>query len=181
MTIPSPSAESRLDHHDGADAPYELLIGTDTFDEFLERIAKLAVREFGSETSCEITARTDQRNGCGATRGAFAGRFDRVQYAPRFGPSLHALNTGEVVQVDDFSGDDRWGSGSTDAYAHGLRSSLSVPIGPPGQVVGALSVYSLERHHFAAEHRRRAAHFARRAAGALAVAARISAQPRPAT
>ena len=96
-----------------------------------------------------------------------------AQYADGIGPCMHALNTGDVVQIDDLASDERWGVYRSDAFAHGLRSSLSMPIGSNGHIVGALNLYSTEPRTFTAEHRRRAARFADRAAGALSVAARI--------
>jgi GAF domain-containing protein len=91
---------------------------------------------------------------------------------------MHAMNSGEVVQIDDLASDERWGAYRSDAYAHGLRSSLSMPIGANGQIVGALNLYSTEPRAFTAEHRTRAARVADRAAGALSVATRMAAQVR---
>jgi GAF domain-containing protein len=111
-----------------------------------------------------------------ASSDVLAAELDEMQYADGIGPCMHAMNTGEVVQIDDLADDERWGAYRSDAYAHGLRSSLSMPIGSNGQIVGALNLYSTEPRNFTEEHRKRAARFADRAAGALTVAARMAAQ-----
>ena len=156
-----------------ADTPYELLIVTDTLDEFLERIAKLAVQRLGEDLSCEITARTGHQLS-GALKGACVDPSDTTQYTARFGPAGHVHDAGEVVQVDDVSNDDRCTTRCTDAYGYGSRSSLTMPISTGARIVGALNLYSCEPHRFGAEQRRRAAEFADQAAGALTLAARIN-------
>jgi GAF domain-containing protein len=172
------STHSHDERVGAADELYELLTATDTFEAFLLELAVLAAREVGGELSCGITARPDQRPATVASSDTLAGRLDELQYADGIGPCMHALNTGEVVQIDDLAADERWGVYRSDAYAHGLRSSLSMPIGANGQIVGALNLYSTAPRGFTDGHRRRAARFADRAAGALSVAARISAQTR---
>jgi hypothetical protein len=103
-----------------ADELYELLTATDTFEAFLQELAVLAAREVGGELSCGITARPDQRPATVASSDTLAGRLDKLQYADGIGPCMHALNTGEVVQIDDLADDGRWGVYPSDAYAHGL-------------------------------------------------------------
>lgn len=159
-----------------AEELFELLTATDTFESFLQELSVLAAREVGGELSCGITARSYRRPVTVASSDELAARLDEMQYADGIGPCMHALNTGEIVQIDDMASDDRWGAYRSDAYAHGLRSSLSVPIGSTGQIVGALNLYSTEPRTFTAEHRRRAVRFADRAAGALTVAHRIAVQ-----
>ncbi len=166
------------DRTGAAEELFELLTATDTFEAFLQELAVLAAREVGGDLSCGITARSDRRPVTVASSDTLAARLDEMQYADGIGPCMHALNTGEVVQIDDMASDDRWGAYQSDAYAHGLRSSLSMPIGSNGQIVGALNLYSTRARSFTDEHRRRAARFADRAAGALTVAARIAAQAR---
>jgi hypothetical protein len=70
--------------------------------------------------SCGITARPDQRPATVASSDTLAGRLDKLQYADGIGPCMHALNTGEVVQIDDLADDGQWGVYPSDAYAHGL-------------------------------------------------------------
>ena len=166
------------DQISAADELFELLTSTDTFEAFLQELAVLAARGVGGDLSCGITARSDRRLVTVASSDALAARLDEMQYADEIGPCMHALNTGEVVQIEDLASDERWGAYRSDAYAHGLRSSLSVPIGTNGQVIGALNLYSTEPRSFTADHRRRAGHFADRAAGALIVAARMAAHVR---
>jgi GAF domain-containing protein len=174
----NPLTDAVGDHLTAADELFELLTATDTFESFLQELAVLAAREVGGELSCGITARSDRHPLTVASSDALAAQLDEMQYADGIGPCMHAMNSGEVVQIDDLASDERWGAYRSDAYAHGLRSSLSMPIGANGQIVGALNLYSTEPRAFTAEHRTRAARFADRAAGALSVATRMAAQVR---
>ncbi len=122
-----------------------MLTATDTFESFLQELAVLAAREVGGELSCGITARSDRRPVTVASSDALAARLDEMQYSVGTGPCMHAMNTGEVVVIEDLVSDERW---------------------------------SVEPRTFSAEHRRRAARFADRAAGALTVATRMAAHVR---
>jgi GAF domain-containing protein len=173
-----PSADVVDDQITAADELFELLTATDTFESFLQELAVLAAREVGGDLSCGITARTDRRPVTVASSDAFAAQLDEMQYADGIGPCMHAMNSGDVVQIDDLADDERWGAYRSDAYAHGVRSSLSMPIGANGQIVGALNLYSTEPRGFNEKQQTGAARFADRAAGALSVAARMSAQTR---
>ncbi len=167
------------DQVSAADELFELLTATDTFESFLQELAVLAAREVGGELSCGITARSDRRVVTVASSDALAAQLDELQYAgDEVGPCMHAMNTGEVVQIDDLAVDERWMAYRSDAYPHGLRSSLSMPIGASGRIVGALNLYSTEPRTFSPDHRQRAAQFADRAAGALSIATRMAAHVR---
>jgi hypothetical protein len=78
----------------------------------------------------------------GATTPA-AQQMDDGQAVDGDGPCLRALTSGEPVAVTDYTFDVRWPGTSRRAAKAGVRSSLSLPLKTPGDVVlGALNVYS---------------------------------------
>jgi serine phosphatase RsbU (regulator of sigma subunit) len=87
----------------------------------------------------------------GATTPA-AQQMDAGQATDGTGPCLHALDTGDVVSVADYSIDIRWPGTSHRAAESGVRSSLSLPLSAEGDLVlGALNVYSDFPDAFSAE------------------------------
>jgi GAF domain-containing protein len=71
-----------------------------------------------------------------------AGALDAAQYEARAGPCLAAAQEQRVVRIDDTINDERWPKFSASARAHGIRSSLSVPLALSGDdTVGGLNMY----------------------------------------
>jgi GAF domain-containing protein len=103
-----------------------------------------------------------------------ADQVDEVQYQHDEGPCLTSLDTGEVVHVEDLVDDDRWGEYRTRALAHGVRSSLSLPLDTGGNVIGALNIYAGTTSAFGGADRRYAEQFAAEASRALALAVRLA-------
>jgi GAF domain-containing protein len=58
----------------------------------------------------------------------------------RAGQVDEILDTGEVVLIEDLADDDRWAAYQMPALAHGVRSSLSLPLHGDGKVIGALNI-----------------------------------------
>lgn len=71
-----------------------------------------------------------------------AQRLDAGQASDGAGPCLHALSTGQLVEVQDYAEDFRWPGTSARASSAGIRSSLSLPLKTGDQVLGALNIYS---------------------------------------
>jgi hypothetical protein len=69
--------------------------------------------------------------------------IDEAQYGPSVGPCLEAVRTGQVVRTIDITTDERWPEFARAAAAHGIGSTLSLPmIGENDHPVGALNVYA---------------------------------------
>ncbi len=76
---------------------------------------------------------------------------DSMHYAAATsGPGLEAYRRQQVVRIDFTSGDDRWPEFTAAAAAHGLNSTLSVPLVVDGDGLGALNLYSRRRQGFTA-------------------------------
>jgi GAF domain-containing protein len=73
-----------------------------------------------------------------------APEIDDAQYRSGRGPCLDSWRQGRVIRLDDMeSAADQYPEFSCTALAHGVRSSLSLPLVAGDKSVGALNLYSL--------------------------------------
>jgi transcriptional regulator with GAF, ATPase, and Fis domain len=146
-----------------------LLVEAPDIDAFLDKMARLAADVVTPAAACGVTVRRDGQPFTAATSNELAAQVDEIQYDTDQGPCLDALRAGTVVQVDDLSTDDRWDSYRPRAIAHGVTSSLSLPLIVEGERLGALNLYSVTAAAFTGPHRANAEAFAARSAAALTV------------
>jgi GAF domain-containing protein len=115
----------------------------------LEDVAALAVALLPSVVGVSITVFVDGDPFTVAATGPEAKVVDAAQYLSD-GPCLAAARNGEQTGVDDVLDEERWQEYAQTAAAHGIRSSLSVPLrGTDGRHLGALNLYASERDAFA--------------------------------
>jgi GAF domain-containing protein len=100
--------------------------------------------------------------------------MDEIQYDVDDGPCLTALRHGVTVAVPDIAGDKRWPAFSRRGCAEGAGCSLSVPLRIQGGTIGALNFYGHAPHSLTEQDEARAIRFTEQAAGAVALAVRIS-------
>lgn len=75
--------------------------------------------------------------------------IDRPQYSTSGrGPCVDAFRQQKVYRIADTSIDDRWPEFAAAAAAHGVRSTLSLPLAQGGEPLGALNLYSLRPNGF---------------------------------
>ncbi len=153
---------------------YELLTSMETFEDFLDGLARLAADQIITPASCGLTVRVDGRPMTVASSDELAVMVDEMQYKFDDGPCLHALASGQVVIIDDLREDHRWGAYREAALKTGVRSSMSMPVGVQGRHDGALNIYSTSPGVFGDAERVKAAHLADQAGGALSLAVRLA-------
>jgi GAF domain-containing protein len=141
-------------------------------DAFLDRVVAVATGVVSPPASCGLTVRRDGQPFTVVSSDDFAAQVDEIQYGADQGPCLDSLRTGVVVQVDDLSRDERWGDYRAHAVAHGVVSSLSLPLVIEGETVAALNLYSNLAGAFCGPARQYAEAFAAQSAAALALAQR---------
>jgi GAF domain-containing protein len=149
-----------------------LLVEAPDIDAFLDKMVRLATDVVAPAAACGVTICRDGQPFTPATSNDLAAQVDEIQYATDEGPCLDALRTGTVVQVDDLSQEERWDSYRPHAIAHGVVSSLSLPLAVDGETLGALNLYSAAPAAFAGQLGIHAAAFAERSAAALTVTLR---------
>ena len=149
-----------------------LLVQSPDIDAILEKAVHLAAEVVTPAAACGVTVRRDGQPFSAATSNDLAAQIDELQYGTDEGPCLEAMRTGAVVQVDDLSQDDRWDRYRPHAVAHGVISSLSLPLVVDGESLGALNLYSSAPAAFVGPQRSHAEAFAAQCAAALTVSLR---------
>lgn len=78
--------------------------------------------------------------------------IDRSQYESGRGPCLEAWRTKRVVRIDDIERDgaERYPEFADACKAHGVRSTLSMPLIAADRGIGAMNMYARERAGFSA-------------------------------
>jgi GAF domain-containing protein len=67
---------------------------------------------------------------------------DELQYERGYGPCVDAGRAGQIFLIDDMRNEQRWPDYAQHAAAHGVLSSLSVPLPFQGATIGALDTYA---------------------------------------
>jgi GAF domain-containing protein len=166
------------EHLDGsldAAALHQLLLATQTVQEFLDRLVGRAAADTGHH--CGITVGPPD-----AAEGAYtvasshelSRQLDELQYADGDGPCLEALRTAVPVFVTDMTTDKRWPDYLRHAVDTGARSSMSYPLLSDGRSIGAINFYAFEPLAPRIDLQARASDLAAVAAGALALAMRLA-------
>jgi transcriptional regulator with GAF, ATPase, and Fis domain len=115
--------------------------GGSSVDSVLTRLAELTVRA----VEADMAGLTLSDGGGRPTTAVFTDELvnviDQAQYESGDGPCLQAFRTGGVFRVDDTAAEQRWPAFAQSAFAHGVHSSLSVPVVVADQPIGALNIY----------------------------------------
>jgi GAF domain-containing protein len=126
-----------------------LLLDTSSVEDFLDDLARLAASSFtDAPVACGITLRRDGQPLTVASSDDLALAVDEAQYGKGAGPCLEAMDTGAVVLVSDLTSETRWEGYTAHALAHGVASSLSLPLSAEGRTVGAMNLYAQAAHAF---------------------------------
>jgi GAF domain-containing protein len=149
-----------------------LLVESPNIDALLDKVVHLAAEVVTPAAACGITVRRDGQPFSAATSNDLAAQVDELQYGADEGPCLDAMRSGTVVQADYLSHDDRWHRYRPHAVAHGVVSSLSLPLLVDGESLGALNLYSATPAAFTEPQRTQAEAFATQCAAALTVSLR---------
>jgi len=156
---------------------YTLIAGTDTLENFLANLTRLAKDQIDRELSCGIITRFEDRRILVASSNDLAERLDEMQNEAGDGPCIHAMTTSRQVEVSDLGEGEQWPTWRALARSLGLRKMLAVPLlSADGTGIGALNLYSTRAEPFTDDDRAIAHDFAHHAAGALVVALRLAEQ-----
>ena len=111
----------------------------------ITRIARRAVR--GSEAASITLIRGDKAF-TAAYDGQMALDADELQYKRGYGPCVDAGLAGQVMRIEDMATEERWPDYTREVAAHGIGSSLSVPLPFQTATIGALNIYAGRPHAF---------------------------------
>lgn len=74
--------------------------------------------------------------------------IDSAQYETGIGPCLDSYRDGVINEIPSTSADLRWPPFSHACLAHGVQSTLSVPVKTGDETIGALNFYARTEHAF---------------------------------
>lgn len=146
-----------------------LLIDSPNVEEFLDQVVRLAADGVTPAAACGITMRRDGQPFTVSSSDDLAAQVDEIQYGADEGPCLDALRSGVAVEVKDLTREDRWSRYRVHALAHGVVSSLSLPLAVDGRTVAALNLYAKQPAAFDRAARQHAEAFADQCSAALAL------------
>jgi GAF domain-containing protein len=118
------------------------LIGDQSIGDTLTRVTTLAVESVPPAIFAGITMMVDDRISTQAFTDPTCREIDRAQYESGDGPCLQAYRQSQTVVVESLADDDRWPEFAAAALAHGVRSTLSLPLSAGASAVGALNLYA---------------------------------------
>jgi len=117
-------------------------VGESTLKETLDRVAHLAQEALSAADMAGLTMLVDGRARTAVFTDDDAPEIDSAQYETGIGPCLDAFRHQEVFRIDDTTKDERWRPFSEAAAAHGIQSTVSLPLIANHEGVGALNLYS---------------------------------------
>ncbi|MEV0569205.1 GAF and ANTAR domain-containing protein [Dactylosporangium sp. NPDC050588] len=149
-----------------------LLVQAHDLDDFLDRLVHVAAAAVTPAVACGVTVRRDGRPFSVAVSDELAGQVDEIQYGADEGPCLDAMREAEVILVEDLRRERRWSAYRPHAVAHGIASSLSMPLIIEGQSLGAMNLYAAATQVFTAPVRKQAEGIAAQCTDALTLTVR---------
>ena len=110
--------------------------------EVLTAITGLARRAMPGTEAASITLIRGDNPFTAAHDGQIALDADELQYERGYGPCVDAGRAGQIFRVDDTRTEQRWPDYAQHAAAHGVLSSLSMPLPFQDATIGALNTYA---------------------------------------
>jgi GAF domain-containing protein len=148
----------------------KIMLGDDTLDQRLGRIAALACEAIGDIAEVSVTMVEGEKATTVVFTGQLAADLDERQYENGFGPCLDAAITGQTIVVD-LDANNPYQDFSNAARRAGITHSVSVGLPVPQRTVGALNLYASTPQPLADRTLERAQVFASYAGVAVANAA----------
>lgn len=153
--------------NEGLAALTEFFVNDGTLGDTLLRVAELACDEASADMAA-ITMLVEGKAATGVCTDPEARDVDATQYSTGSGPCLDAFRRQAIYRIDSTTDDDRWPEFARVAAAHGIASTLSLPVIARGEGVAALNLYSKTPSKFDGDCAERIAVFVRQAAIVLA-------------
>lgn len=125
-----------------------LLLATETFEELMQQIARLAARTIPGATTCGITFAENKHVVTVGSADPLARLLDEQQYELDDGPCLQALDTARVVSAPDLRHEARWDGYPARALTNGIEAVYSSPLLVHDRAIGVLNVYADRAHAF---------------------------------
>lgn len=135
--------------HQALDALSAYLIGSDSLDATVRRVADIAVGAFPAARYAGISTLIEGEPRTAVFTDEEAPEIDSAQYEAGTGPCLDAYRHRTVNRIHDTETDKHWVEFASAAADHGIRSTISFPMIANDEAIGALNLYSPEVAGFA--------------------------------
>jgi GAF domain-containing protein len=132
----------------GLAAMSRFYVGDATLQDTLQQVSDLACAAVTGADMVGITMVVDGKARTAVFTDETAPEIDSAQYETGIGPCLDAFRHRQVFRIEDMELDSQWPPFSKAAFAHGVRSSMSVPMVARHEGVGALNFYSRQVEGF---------------------------------
>ena len=119
-----------------------VVLGGRDLTEVLTEIVGIARRAMPGAQASSITLIRGEKAFTAAFDGQMAMDADELQYQRGYGPCVDAGRAGQIFLVQDMRREQRWPDYAQHVVAHGVGSSLSVPLPFQGVTIGALNNYA---------------------------------------
>jgi GAF domain-containing protein len=143
-------------------------VGDGTVEETLVRVAELTVDAIPAAGLVGLTLVVEGRNRTAVFTDPTSPEIDQAQYDAGEGPCLDAMRDAEIYGIDSTKEDGPWPAFRAAALAHGIHSTLSLPLVVDKWSIGAMNLYSYEPYGFGPADREAGSVFAGQAAIVLA-------------
>jgi GAF domain-containing protein len=119
-----------------------IVVADRELSDVLTEIIGIARRAMPNVDAASITLIRAEKPFTAAYDGQMALDADELQYERGYGPCMDAGRAGQMFLIDDMRTEQRWPDYAQHAAAHGVLSSLSVPLPFQGATIGALNTYA---------------------------------------
>jgi GAF domain-containing protein len=123
-------------------------VGDGTLEETLSRVADLTIEAIPPADLVGITLPVDGRKRTAIFTDPAAPEIDQAQYDSGEGPCLAAFEEIRITMVESTLQDGKWPAFRQAAIAHGVRSTMAVPLVVDKLCIGALNLYSRRERAF---------------------------------
>lgn len=128
--------------HDSLAVLSQFFVGDHTLGATLQRVVDLSEVALPNADMVGVTMLVEGKATTAVFSDPTAAEIDEAQYDGRSGPCLEAYRRGEVIGIPVLEDDGRWPHFAAAASAHGVKSTLSLPLRVGDDTVGALNFYS---------------------------------------
>jgi len=143
-------------------------VGDGTLEQTLLRVCELTIQAVPAADLVGITMMVEGRHRTAVFTDETAPEVDQAQYDTGDGPCLQAFHDQQVQVIDSTGDDGPWPAFRAAAAAHGIGSTLSLPLMVDKHSVGAMNLYAHQEHGFTDVDSQRGSPFAAQAAIVLA-------------
>jgi GAF domain-containing protein len=123
-------------------------VGDGTLEQTLSRVAELTIEAVEPADMVGLTMLVEGRNRTAIFTDDAAPEIDQAQYDTGEGPCLEAFSTQRITMIRSTLEDGPWPEFRRVAAAHGIRSTMSLPMLVDKRAVGAMNLYSNRERAF---------------------------------